>query len=213
MRFSIKIIESDKEIALRIGNALIPQVRQYMSKTMDKIRKGLPDIIYQAIISSPEYSSILSGLLKYEFGIPDSLSKLDGLLNVWTQNLSVTYTPPLVNYNGSVSSSVTIAMIKSDFSDVLGTDYASVVDRKRGYILPWLSWLLLEGSVTIVNGHQVIFGSNPRSRTGLAVMRKGGNGWKVPKRFAGTSNDNWITRAIASSEKDIYNFIQKAMKI
>lgn len=213
MKIRIKILETEKEIALRIGNALIPQVRSYMQSRINKIRKGLPDVISSAIINSPEYADILGGRLRYELGIPDPNAKLSGLLQIWTQNLSVTYSPPVVISSGQVKSALSIGMIKTDFSDVLGTEYAMVYDSNRGYTLPWLEWLLLDGSVPIVRDHKVVIGSNPRSRTGMALMRESRNSyWSVPKKFAGTQNDNWITRAMDMYRDQIYDFIKKAME-
>jgi hypothetical protein len=213
-KITIKVLESNKEIAISIGNALLPQVRKYMQSSVSKMKKGLPDIVNVAIINSPEYASILGGRLRYELGIPDPETKLSGLLQVWSNNISVTYTPPVVLSNGGVRSSITIGMIKTDFSDVLGTDYALVYDNERGYALPWLKWLLLDGSVPIVRSHQVVIGPSSKSRTGMAVMRENANSaWGVPKKFAGTQRDNWITRAIDASRDQIYNFIEKAMEI
>jgi len=212
MKFRVRILESDKRISESIGNALIPELRKYMRTAMDNVKKQLPEKIYSIILSSPEYSSILAGRLKYEFGIPDSADKLEGLLSIWTNNVSMVYTPPSVISGGRIVSSFSVSMIKSDYSDVLGSGYAEVYDNKRGYTLPWLRWLLLDGSATIIESHQVVIGSNPRSRTGLAVMRPG-PGWSVPKRYAGIRTDNWITRAIEAGQQQIIQLIEGAIKL
>jgi len=39
-----------------------------------------------------------------------------------------------------------------------------------------------------------------------------GKAWNVPANYAGNANDNWITRAIRSSERDIEKFIQKVLQ-
>ena len=212
MKLTVRVLESDKIISERIGNALIPQVRKFMEIRKNKLREQLPSIIYKAIVSSPEYSSILGGGLRYQFGIPNPMQKLEGILNIWVSNVLVTYTPPVVISGGRIKSGIIIEMIKSDYSDVLGTDYALVEDKRRGYSLPWLKWLLLDGSYTLVRNHQVILGSNPRSRTGLAVMRPSSDSWGVPRRFSGTMNDNWITRSLDLSQNVINNFIIKVME-
>jgi hypothetical protein len=213
MKFRIRIAESDKMISEKIGNALIPEARKYMKKNMDNVKKSLPAKIYSIIVSSPEYSSILGGRLKYEFGIPDPAAKLDGLLSIWTNNVYVVYTPPSVISGGRIVSSFSVSMIKSDFSDVLGSNYAFVYDNKRGYTLPWLEWLLLEGSVSLVKNHSVVMQANPRSRTGMALMKVSNSSWKVPNQYAGTISDNWITRSLEAANDDIYNLIKKAMTL
>jgi hypothetical protein len=45
-------------------------------------------------------------------------------------------------------------------------------------------------------------------------MRKNKNrNWKVPAQYAGTLNDNWITRALDSAESDIQDILNRASQI
>jgi hypothetical protein len=105
-------------------------------------------------------------------------------------------------------------MVKVDFSDVLYSSYAELKYSSKKNALPWLEWLLLRGSVPIIKEHEIVIGPNRRSRTGLAVMKqKDGQTWSVPKRYSGTIGDNWITRAIDSSNSEILGFIQKAIQL
>lgn len=111
-----------------------------------------------------------------------------------------------------IKSSFSANLIKSDFTDVLGADAALVQDNIRGYSLPWLEWLLLEGNRTIIPTQSVVIGPNPRSRTGMAIMRESTQGWNVPSEFAGTINDNWITRAIDDAAQDVNNLLNRALR-
>ena len=104
-------------------------------------------------------------------------------------------------------------MIRSDFSDVLSSDSGFVIDALRGYQLPWLEWLLLEGNKAIISKQEVIIGPNKFSRTGLAIMRPSNKSWRVPSEFAGTIKDNWITRAIDNSESQINELLDKAFSL
>lgn len=213
MKISIRLLESDREIALKIANALIPDVRKYFGNVIKIIRKELPILINKAIINTPEYSSLTGGLLKYELGIPDAPQKIAGLLEIWSKNISIVYSPPVISGGGQISSKISASMIKIDFSDVLYTDYAEVYDSLRGYSLPWLQWLLLEGNRVLIKDYRVVFGSSKRSRTGFALMRTSKTqSWKVPAQFAGTESDNWITRAIDQTETEVYNLLEKALK-
>lgn len=209
MNFSLKILENNGELIKNILQTLLPDISNYMDSVVKTIQNELPIIIQNAIISSPEYDSILGGQLKYEFGLIDSSSKLDALLNLWTSNLNIQYSSPRIAGN-QIKSQLSVSMIKTDFSDVLGSDYANMVDKDRGYSLPWLQWLLLDGNQILVPQSSVIFGPNPRSRTGFAIMANGG-GWRVPSELSGTANDNWITRAIEASYETINNFLEKAL--
>lgn len=214
MKISVKILETEKDISSAISRALLPEVADYLKNSINIIKRELPLIVNSAIINSPEYASILAGKLRYEFGLNDASSKLSGLLNIWSTNVDITYNPPKISSNGRIKASFSASMIKIDFSDVLYSDYAYMVDTFRGYNLPWLEWLLLEGNRVLVPGYQVIFGPNSRSRTGGAIMRVSPvKSWKVPAEFSGTRNDNWITRALDTIDSDIENLLSKALNI
>jgi hypothetical protein len=209
MRLSFKLLDSSKDIQQKILSAILPEITSLMNKATLKLKQNLPDIIRNAIINTPEYESLSIGKLKYEFGIANVDSKLSSLLNVWSTNISYQYQAPIVT-GSRIKSSFSASMIKADFSDVLYADFAAVVDTVRGYTLPWLEWLLLEGNKTIVKNYEVVFGANKFSRTGFAVMQPSRRSWRVPPEFSGTSRDNWITRAIDNAEPIIQKLLDEA---
>lgn len=208
MNISLSLIDNNSIIYKKILESLISEVKDYMVSKINTIKIQLPPIIRQSIISTPEYTSLINGKLKYEFGIPDSGSKLTGILDIWSNNININYKPPKIS-NNQIKSMFSINMIKVNFSDVLYSDYAIVYDSLRGYSLPWLEWLLLEGNKTIVPNHEVVFGPHKQSRSGMAIMKESNKSWSVPSQFTGTINDNWITRAIDNSSNDIDNLLNK----
>ncbi len=206
MRFSLKLVESDKDIQQSMLNAMLPEIKKIIDRAIIKIKNGLPAIVRQAIVDTPEYDSLSYGKLNYEFGIDNISSKLSSLLSVWSTNITYSYQAPKIS-NNKIKSSFSASMIKVDFSDVLYTDYAALVDTARGYTLPWLEWLLLEGNKTIVKNYEVVFSPSKFSRTGVALMRPSSRSWKVPSEFSGTISDNWITRAIDKAEPQIQKLL------
>lgn len=211
MKFSVKLLESDDLIAKKIMDALIPDIEKFMVSGVNRLKSELPNIIKNTIVNTPEYESILNGKLKYEFGLPDSSNKLAGLLDIWSTTLDYTFKPPK-KYKGQIIGSFSVSAIRVDFSDVLYSDYAIMYDSLRGYTLPWLEWLLLEGNKTIIDNYDVKFGPNKYSRTGNAVMKSSSSSWSVPSEFAGTISDNWITRAIDSANNDINDLLNRIFK-
>jgi hypothetical protein len=211
MKISLNLIESNSAIQKEMLKALLPQISKYMDNGISIIKVQLPIIISSSITASPEYSSLLNGRLKYEFGIPNSSVKLTNLINAWINNIQYNYQRPSI-VNNQIKSSFSANMIKADFSDVLYSDFAEVQDSFRGYSLPWLRWLLLEGNSIIIPNYTVIVGPNRASRTGFAVMKQSEKAWKVPSEFAGTESDNWITRSIKSSEKQIKTLLEGAFQ-
>ena len=211
MRISLTLLENNADISNKILKALLPEVTKYMDSSINSVKLELPGIIRQSLINSPEYNSIMSGELRYEFGIPDPGAKLAGLLDIWCDNIQYTSMKPTIVSN-KIKAIFTANTIRVDYADVLYTDYALVIDSTRGYSLPWLQWLLLEGNKTIIDKYEVIIGPNQYSRTGNALMKPSNRSWKVPSTYAGTASDNWITRAIDSVTDNIDNLLNKAFQ-
>jgi hypothetical protein len=212
MELNLKLIANNQSIGKDILIALLPDIIDYMNNVIKYIKINLPEVVRNAIVSTPEYQSLVGGQLQFELGIPDVNQKISGLLNIWMNNIVYEYQIPRIA-NNKIIGNFSVGMIRVDFDDVIYSEYATIRDVK-GYSLPWLEWLLTEGTKVLVPSHEVIFGASSHSRTGNAVMRKNKNrSWKVPSQYAGTLNDNWITRALDSAEPDIQDILNKASQI
>jgi hypothetical protein len=210
MRVGIKILESNTQIQKSVMVAMLPECVTLMRSIISSLKNSIPPIIAQSIYNSPEYQSLVSGTLRLEFGIPDANTKISELIEFWINGMQFIYKPPVIS-GSKIKSSFSISMIKIDFSDVLGSDAAYVRDNIRGYSLPWLEWLVFDGSKVIVPGYDVVIGPNSRSRTGFALMRISNNDWRVPPEFAGTIENNWITRAIDSASADVTAALERSL--
>lgn len=209
MNFKLKVIETEQQIIQGILQSIKDDFNDLMTKAAKKASLNIQNIVRYAIISSPEYDSIISGKLKLDFGIPDPISKLATLLSIW-ENIKVE-TIPISIKRSRLNGGFSLYLIKSDFSDVLDSSAAKVITEKNQN-LNWLEWLLLMGDKTIIKDYHVIYGPNPASRTGDAIMVKKGR-WKVPSEFSGTINNNWITRALDKVESEIDNAITGALDL
>ena len=108
-----------------------------------------------------------------------------------------------------ISASIKLQMIQQDFADLLSLGSASFTSENNSQI-DWLRWLLLEGDTIIITNYNFILGPNPASRTGGGIMRKNGAGsWRVPPEYAGTVQNNWITRGLDASVNEINEFINR----
>ena len=171
----------------------------------DQVRKA----VREALVSTPEYQSILQGKLKAELGIPNSNARIIAVIDTWVNNIVVTVktgtTPLLLIY---------IGIIKSDYSDVLSLPQAQYTYKsKRGEgEIPWLKWLLLEGDIRIITRYE--FSNNPKgSRTGMGIMISKEKGtWQVPPEFSGTSVDNFATRALGNIGNVIDKIVERAIR-
>lgn len=209
-KFSVELVENNTEIEQIMLKAMLPELDKILKKSFNKIQAPIKNLVVEAIRSAPEYNSILSGDLKYEFGLPDSDNRLKTLLDFW-KHINLIYNPPSIS-NNKIVGSFSIGMIQDDFSDVLSSS-AAILTTEKGQDLHWLEWLLLFGDKTIIKNYDVEFGTNSRSRTGFAVMRGSSRfKWGVPKQFSGTINNNWITRSIDSIDGDINKILIESLK-
>jgi len=208
MKFSLKLLESDSTIQKMVLDSIKDHLQTAFYKSRAVLAQTIPAEIYKAIVSEPEYQSLVSGRLRYEFGIPEAAQKVNEIVHMWTNNVVVTVNPIILN-GSSLKGGFSINMIKSNYEDVLTSESALVFDGLSKAVLPWLEWLLLYGGKVIVKNYTVQVGPNPYSRTGLAIMKPSKENWRVPPEFAGTSNNNWVTRALDKlDDSKIPNMIQ-----
>lgn len=209
--FKITLLESDKQIQDTVNQLLAQEVKKILPKITQSASQYIKNTIIDSIKSQPEYSSLLNGKLKYEFGLPDADARVSGILNALSQSLQVSVSQPTYNSSG-IKGGFTINMVKSDFSDIINLPEA-IFQTENGSYLQWLKWLLLEGDNSIVFGYKFILGQNPYSRTGQGIMKPDMSGvWRVPPEFSGTQDNNWITRAISATQTDINSYLKNLIR-
>jgi hypothetical protein len=72
MRITAKLLESDAEITRSIMSGLRNHLNASIAKAVPKIASDIKVAVKEALIQEPEYTSLTSGTLKIEFGIPDA---------------------------------------------------------------------------------------------------------------------------------------------
>jgi hypothetical protein len=211
LQFSVKLVDNNSTISREIIKALLPDIQKYFNGIAAKISKSIPDLVINSIMNQPEYASLMSGALQYEFGLPDPANRLSEILSTIRANTQIINKSPQLKGN-KISAGIKFSMIKSDFSDLLSLGGASLTTEK-GSKLDWLDWLLKQGDSIIISDYNFIFGPSKYSRTGMGIMKEvTGGSWRVPPEFAGTINNNWITRAIDAASSDIDNLINKVFQ-
>lgn len=207
MKISFELLDTEAQIQKAILNALLKDVDKKTKKAAIKLKKQLPIIIESAITSQPEYNSLISGELKSQFGIPNAAAKIDTLLRIW-KNVDVKYKKAKVS-GSQIKTAIVATAIRSDYSDALASA-AAFQKTEKGQSLHWLDWLLNQGDRIIVKEYELVAG---RGRAGNVVMRKNVSGkWGVPSAFAGTPNNNWITRSLNSVSSIIDRTLEEALK-
>lgn len=207
MKFSLKLVEKNNDITKSILQALKKEVEKVIKKSLPKMTIDIKQIVKESLMNEPEYSSLKSGTLRAELGIAN-ISDVDNVIDAMADTLNISFQSIKIT-NSGLSGGFTLTMIKSDnISGIISSDSANVIDKDRGYSLPWLEWLLLKGNGSIVQNYSVNYTNSLRSRSGMALMIESKNDWKIPTNFAGTIDNNWTTRAISKIESQIIKTIQ-----
>jgi len=212
MQVKMKVIESNSAIRTAMLNALLGDVNKTINSSIPAIEAGIRNIVEKAIKAEPEYDSLTGGVLRYEFGIADTTS-VDRVIQSILSTLQVTKNTISITGLGFRGGFKLTMLGQADLQAIINSGNAVVTDLRRFYNLPWLKWLLLEGTRPLIKNYEVQLGPNPESRTGYAVMvESDGVNWAVPAQFAGTISSNWITRALSRCEKDITKLIQQTVE-
>lgn len=207
----LKLIDTPSQIREKVMAALQSELRPIFKRAMKIVKPKFQEFIKEKLLQTSEYRSLISGILKKDFGLYDPLPKLNAIIDTWLSNIQV--------YSSATKSflSIHVDMFQEDFGDVTQLAEARIVTEK-GDVLPWLDWLLTFGDTSIIFNYHVIpksglgsFRSPKPSRSGYGIMIPKGS-WRVPPEFAGTTQDNWVTRAFTHSQTRIYNILQTSIE-
>lgn len=209
MLLSLKLITPVKEIENLILQTMSDELNKHIYTISEIVKSKFTMFIKSKIQNSAEYDSLINGKLKAEFGLDDAQSRVNRIISEWISifNIKITKVKPKVR---TITGGLSINAIPSDFENVIRLAEATVFSK--GGEVPWLKWLLLEGYKLLIADYDIRYGSYPRSRTGEAQMyKRPGNFYTVPAEFAGTIDDNWITRLFDGVDSEIYTILIKAV--
>lgn len=206
LKFSVKLVDTDSYVRSEILSGLQKILSKAINKCINNIESKIKSIIRSALQNEPEYNSLISGELRREFGI-ENTSNVDLAIDNMLNSIIIESAPVSISSVG-LSGGIILKIIPKELVGIIDQSSAFVVDSERGYSLPWLEWLLTKGGSIIVRNFEVKYGANPRSRSGDAIMISSGSSWRVPPQFAGTTNNNWITRALSTTENKILQLLR-----
>lgn len=210
MKFSCKLLESDSYIRQNILQLLATDINNVFKKSIVSIEAKIKILIKDSLYQQPEYSSLISnnGDLRLNFGIADS-SIVDSAISDFVGSSTFNYKPIKISTVGLVGG-FNLNFLSQ--SSIESASLSAAITTEKGQSLPWLSWLLYEGTSPIVRNYDVQIGPNPYSRTGGAIMVSSNKNWRVPAAYAGTTTNNWVTRAIENIDNDIYKIIENTIR-
>lgn len=236
LTWKLKLVGTQLDLSRAITTALTEELDKWLKPICNSINRKIRTLLGKAFRNSPEYKSLMgeknikgTESLRGHFGFDDT-SKIDTIIDQWVDSVHTD-----INLRKGLTvlrAGLTVYAIKENFTDVLGLPEAFQETGKSAKIgpirvpsnytvlIPWLKDLLFEGDKTLIADYMISFDprSQPASRSGQAIMLKAkGRRWFVPTQFAGTKNDNWVTRTLIKVypkmteiiESTIVSYLQK----
>tara|TARA_R110000803_G_scaffold58090_1_gene116298 strand:+ start:2055 stop:2717 length:663 start_codon:yes stop_codon:yes gene_type:complete len=206
-------LESDATATRKIMKAIKARIEGVLTKASVRIQSRLKVLLKKGLMESPEFISLSRGKLRAELGLPDGDARMVTIINLWVDSIKVKVTKARLS-GDTLEASLKITSIRSDWSDVLSLPAARLITEK-GEVLPWLQWLLIDGTRIIIREYDISYSvrHHGRSRTGQAIMIKGkGKRWRVPPEFAGTKGNNFVTRVLEKVATQIEPLMEKELK-
>jgi len=206
----IKIDEAEAQ--KRINAAVLKKLETKIDTK--SIKEKLQVFTEKAIKSSDTWNSLLSseaGSLGADFGIRrgENAGRLDAILEIWLNSIQIQ--TKFVEKQRTFLAFLRVYGINASFSSTKNLPEAITINK--GEKLPWLDWLVLRGSSSVITGFKVEYGNYQKSRSGHAVMTPTGQ-FSVQSKHSGTAKNNFITRALESAflEKEMQELIFEQVK-
>jgi hypothetical protein len=202
---TLKLTESIPEISKSINKAIAEELNDKIQNKKNDIVRQVKQFVNTLIETQPEIQSLKDGALKGAFGIIDSDSAVANIIQALINSIEIN----VKRFNNDLTGGLTVNIQPSSFRNLLGLPQGFTV--YSGGVLHWLDWLLLRGDTIIIVDYQY----NPKTglgRSGLGNMVEGGS-FRVPPQFAGSDDDNFITRALLSgtAESEIIKILEGAI--
>lgn len=186
-----------------ILQALRTRAKEVIQKNYKKIRAAVKPHIVDAIYDCPEMESVRSGKLKYDFGIDFDPT----LVIAWTvaDSMQLSY-----SYSQNYIFNFQVAIQPLNSTNLLSLPQ-SIIKLGSGSSIPWLEWLLKRGSQIILIDFGVLY--KEAGRTGGAIMAQNISPFMVDPTYAGTDEDNFISRAISKKINNIQQTVWQTLLI
>lgn len=189
--------ESYKIIAANIG------------KITANVKPKISSIIGLALNNSDTVRSLLSGKLKDDFGLFGNVvdTTIGNIINYISNNIKIHVDK---SSSTAIALTITVEILSGDFKKIIlvpGGSYPS-----RGGQVDWLEWLITRGTQVVVGDYWLFPYAKGFTRSGgNSIMKKIGStqreAFRVDPDYAGTIDDNFITRAIEGTGSEIINAV------
>lgn len=222
---NLKLWTTAQEMSFMMSTAIAAEINKRIESRLSEVKEQVQSTLKERIIKSPEYLSLMgdssTSSLRAHFGLISPTSVVTPIIDTWLKNIQIVFKKFQGTKGNKIRGTFKINAIGSSYLDVKSLPTASYTSKPSNQLIPWLEWLLESGTTLLIKDYGITFDINTgvfqglfKSRSGSAIMINkettfgmsplhGSFTWSVPPQYAGTKDDNWITRALANIEPEI----------
>lgn len=206
MTLKIKLLESTADFNRKVEKAAINELKNRIKRNTKRAERQIKNLVLAWALESEEVSSLtqegVRGSLHAQLGLYAGTGSM--IADAIAQSISDgTYLE--INIGNRMSDITAIIYFQPvSFSNLLSIPGAEVLTDK-GTTLPWMQWLLFEGTRTIITGYK--YTPDGSGRSGGGTM-EGGGAWRIPVEYAGSVDNNFVTRIFDGKNQQIQPILQ-----
>jgi len=202
-----KIVYAIQKNVMKRFQTIIPQIKS-------EIRPEISKIILTSLNQSNTVQSLLSGKLKDDFGLFGNVVKvtLDNIIDKISEGIELNV--EVSTKSKSIVRTTLNILPYADFDKIISVAGGSF--PSKGGNVDWLEWLLTRGTQVVIADYWIFPYAKGRTRSGgNSIMKmiesKPRQPFRVDPNYAGTIEDNFITRAVQSARDDISKVLLEAV--
>lgn len=209
-------ITDDSVLGIIASKDFKEKISAQASKITQSVNVEISDIISRVLFGSATVNDLLNGKLKDDFGLTGNLvtTAIQNIINHISQNIEI----KLEQGFGNTAVVVKVNILPGDLGKITSVPGGSYVSYGiyGGGNVDWLEWLLTRGTQVVIGKFWLFPHATGRTRSGGSSIMKPIKGkkardpFRVDPNHAGTSQDNFITRALEPVFYDILNLVAAA---
>ena len=189
-----------REIAVAIKKEMIKKLRKTYGNIKASITEITRGMVEKQLMASNVTQSILAGKLREDFGLTQTQANrsVQEIINYVSSNMKVMLNPSTTAETIAVFTLDLLPMGTKGLQSLPGGSYTSS-GKLGGGDVSWLNWLLEKGTQVVIGDFWVFPDPKGISRAGSVMQKVSKNhpeGFRVDPGFAGTEQNNFVTRAL-----------------
>ena len=215
MSGSVKLTSTTGEFTTNILQSIVASINNQVQGRLANVVDQIKEVVRKALADAPEFKAVLPGGDSYgSFGLVDGAERIDGIVNMLVNSITVRLTPFRYSGNGVIGGKIEIVGLPVDCREVLASAEGTLISES-GKQWSWLHALLVQGDEIVIANYRYLSdviseqSKEKYSRTKQGFMvQTDSHGWKVESGISGSLESNLITRAVDRNGVAIQSILQ-----